>query len=288
MSIEIEIETKMVKERYLNIKEAIFNALNPQELNIYMHLRFKADFKKEVDEVASSQKKLCLPHSIGRSMFYDILNDLEFKYYLIQRIEQPGQCSKYLVSQTLHYFRTIEPVRVADTPVRVADTPCPSGGYVTTNSFNNSFNKPLKSPSGTDDDVEKEGLNKKKKQSKKQSQSKAKVTEEQCKEFFLVWNKIMADPGRTQSKPLHRIQSTLKAGNKIVKWWLSIGKTVNDFESYLIELSNNYSGWVYGSWDNGKRNSFLTLCSQTTVEKVANEIIPCDKQKQYFNNQGKQ
>lgn len=105
---EKEIGLVRAESRYIMFNEDIFEALDGYELKVYMALRYEADYSKEESSTKRTIDFIVKKSGVSRRKVFMILNDLEFKYFLIQRLnpDEVGVARIYNVSRTLFYFKT--------------------------------------------------------------------------------------------------------------------------------------------------------------------------------------
>lgn len=104
------------------------------------------------------------------------------------------------------------------------------------------------------------------------------VTPEISAAFHIAWNQVMANPKNPSECQLHEIRKPGDATytNKIIKQWLERGKTPEDFKQYLVHVYTNHKNWVFGTWGNGRKNTFESISRVCNVQKVADNVIQSD------------
>lgn len=106
------ISVKPVEPRYIFLKEDIYDALNIFESNVYLALRYAADYRQESSTVEMTIEDLMVKSKVKRRMLFHCLKTLEEKYFLIQRLNWDkgtfGKTNEYQVAQTLNYFKPHE------------------------------------------------------------------------------------------------------------------------------------------------------------------------------------
>lgn len=103
------VNIKPVAPRYIVINEDIFQALNGFEIKVYMALRYEADFASAESSIKRSIAHIANKAQISERKVYDVLNTLEFKYFLIQRHHNAFKSiNTYCIAQQLYYFKPEE------------------------------------------------------------------------------------------------------------------------------------------------------------------------------------
>jgi len=102
---------------FLIVDEIVFDKLSPYALKVYGQLRKLTSFKREVDETEITVKNLALSSGISERKVYDVLNELEFEHYLIQRSNiynfKFGKTNIFSVSQTYGFFKSEQKINPA-------------------------------------------------------------------------------------------------------------------------------------------------------------------------------
>lgn len=115
---------KRIEPRYIYINEDIYDALSKDERNVYMALRYEADYSKETSIVKRSISWLVEKSKVGRRNVFQALNSLEHTHYILQRIQLSvtGIQNNYNVSRTLNFFN---PLNTSAPVALVSDTSAP-------------------------------------------------------------------------------------------------------------------------------------------------------------------
>lgn len=132
------VQLKRVAPRYIVMNEDIYLALNPYEMAVYQALRYEADFSSQESQIKRSIAHIATKSKISERKVYDVLNALEFKYFLIQRHQNAFKSiNTYCIAQQLYYFKPEEPKEEqndddsprtapnAERPAQEADRPAP-------------------------------------------------------------------------------------------------------------------------------------------------------------------
>lgn len=94
---------------FLTVDQEVFDRLSPYALKVYGQLRKLTSYTKENDETEITVKNLAKASGISVRKTYDVLNELEYEHYIIQRHNiyhiRYGQINSFDVSQTYGFFK---------------------------------------------------------------------------------------------------------------------------------------------------------------------------------------
>ncbi len=121
---------------FLIVDEVIFDLFSPYALKVYGQLRKLTSYNKECDAIEITVNNLAKLSGISERKTFDVLNELEHTHYIIQRTNlyhfRRGQVNTFEVSQTYHYFKSVQSENTTaqnaggvDNPVQKLPTPAP-------------------------------------------------------------------------------------------------------------------------------------------------------------------
>lgn len=121
---------RRAKETSFMIMDAIiFDLLSPAAIKVYGQLRKLVSFTKQYDDIEVTVKSLAQKSGISERKTYDILNELEYEHYLIQRINidtfRHGKTNIFMVSQTYGFFKNEQIYKSDYTPAKYAEGKMP-------------------------------------------------------------------------------------------------------------------------------------------------------------------
>ena len=112
------MKSKQVKFRrapetkFLLVDQQVFDKLSPYALKVYGQLRKLTSYTSENDEIEITVKNLAHASGISERKTYDVLNELQFEHFLIQRHNiyhfRFGQINSFDVSQTYGYYKPVQ------------------------------------------------------------------------------------------------------------------------------------------------------------------------------------
>jgi hypothetical protein len=119
------LKFKRAKEtKFLVLDSIIFDKFSPYALKVYGQLRKLVSYTDECSETQVTIKNLSKLCDMSERKIYDVLNELEFTHFIIQRTNiyhyRRGQLNTFSVSQTYDFFRekTEQSAQESDTPAQ--------------------------------------------------------------------------------------------------------------------------------------------------------------------------
>src|ERR1017187_1920470 len=98
--------------QFLNVDVVIWDKLSPFALKVYGQLRKLVSFTAETDEAEITIECLANRSGISQRQVYNVLNELEYEHFIIQRLNKHhfryGQTNSFAVSQTYGFFNTVQ------------------------------------------------------------------------------------------------------------------------------------------------------------------------------------
>ena len=98
--------------KFLSVDQEVFDKLSPYALKVYGQLRKLTSYTKENDETEITVKNLAFSSGISERKTYEVLNELEYQHFIIQRTNvfhiRWGQINAFVVSQSYNYFKPIQ------------------------------------------------------------------------------------------------------------------------------------------------------------------------------------
>lgn len=107
-----KINIQRVDPRYITYNEDIYHALDIFERSVYQALRYEADYSQEQSKVEMGVLQICEVSKVGKTKTHQCLNSLEYKHFLIKRINienfKYGKLNDFMVASRLNYFKPID------------------------------------------------------------------------------------------------------------------------------------------------------------------------------------
>lgn len=98
--------------KFLTVDSIIFDKFSPHALKVYGQLRQLTSYTKECDETEITVKNLAILCGISERKTFDVLNELEYTHFMIQRTNvyhfRYGHTNTFVVSQTYNYFKPVQ------------------------------------------------------------------------------------------------------------------------------------------------------------------------------------